>query len=193
MFENILKGNREFVEDDYRKNTAFYQALAKGQNPQVLWIGCSDSRVVPERITSLKPGDLFVHRNIGNIIPSNDWSFVTVLEYAIRHLKVKHIVICGHSDCGAMKALDREGDDAYIPLWLNNAREAKERVDRKLGIVTTQEAMKQRKKMIELENIRLQTEHLKKYPIVARALEKGDISVHGVYYDLESGQISVVT
>ncbi|MDH7593650.1 MAG: carbonic anhydrase [Methanomicrobiales archaeon] len=193
MFENILKGNREFVEEDFRKNTAFYQTLAKGQNPQILWIGCSDSRVVPERITASKPGDLFVHRNIGNIVPCNDWNFVTMVEYAIKHLKVRHIVICGHSDCGAMKALDKEGDDAYIPLWLNNAREAKERVDRKMGVVTSQEAMKQRKKMIELENIRLQTEHLKKYPIVARALEKGDISVHGVYYDLESGQISVVT
>lgn len=193
MFESILKGNREFVDGDYKRNIDFFNALTKGQNPKILWIGCSDSRVVPEIITSSRPGELFVHRNVGNIIPYNDWNFAAVLEYAIRHLKVKHIIICGHSDCGAMKALDKEGDDAFIPLWLNNAREAKERIDKKMGVVTTQEEMKQRRKMIELENIRLQTEHLKKYPLVARALEKGEILVHGIYYELESGQISVVT
>ncbi len=193
MLEKILGGNRKFVDGDYRKHLELFQELAKGQHPGVLWIGCSDSRVVPERITGSNPGELFVQRNIGNVIPVHDWNVATVLEYAIRHLKVKHIVVCGHSDCGAMKALDRETDDAYIPLWLNNAREAKERVDRKMGPVSTPEAMKQRKKMIELENVRLQIEHLKRYPLVARALERDEIALHGLYYDLETGQLSVVT
>ncbi|MDD1659097.1 MAG: carbonic anhydrase, partial [Methanomicrobiales archaeon] len=108
MIEKFLEGNRAFVAGDFTDKKSFYASLAKGQSPKVLWIGCSDSRVTPERITSAEAGELFVHRNIGNIVPLSSWSFATVLEYALRHLKVQEIVVCGHSDCGAMKALGKE-------------------------------------------------------------------------------------
>jgi len=138
------------------------------------------------------PGTLFVHRNVGNIAPMHDWNFASVLEYAIRHLKVKEIVICGHSDCGAIKALDKESDDAYIPLWLNNAVEAKKRVDARISPPKTPEERKARSEMIEKENIALQIEHLKRYPLVKEALLKGEVQVHGLYYDLETGMLTKV-
>jgi len=192
MIEKMLEGNSRFVEYEFKKHHDFYTKLSQGQNPSVLWIGCSDSRVNPERFTCSKPGEIFVQRNVGNIVSLHDWNFATVLEYAINHLKVKHIVICGHSDCGAMKALDKETDDVYIPLWLNNAREAKERVDKRISLPQTPKAMKERKRMIELENIKLQVEHLKDYPLVKKAVIHGTVALHGMYYDLENGVLSVL-
>ena len=133
MIDKLLEGNKKFREGFFKENKAHYEELAKGQSPSVLWIGCSDSRLQTGHITQTMPGTLFIQRNIGNVAPIHDWNFATVLEYAIRHLKVKEIVICGHSDCGAIKALDKETDDVYIPLWLNNAMDAKSRVDAKIS------------------------------------------------------------
>ena len=132
MIDQLLEGNKKFRETVFKQNFDHYQELVKGQSPPVLWIGCSDSRIQTGHITQMKPGHLFIQRNIGNVAPIHDWNFATVLEYAIKHLKVRDIVICGHSDCGAIKALDKELDDVYIPLWLNNAIEAKNRVDSKI-------------------------------------------------------------
>lgn len=115
-----------------------------------------------------------------------------MLEYAIKHLKVKEIVICGHSDCGAIKALDAETDDMYIPLWLNNAREAKQRVDARMPAPKTPEEIRERSRLIEHENVRLQIEHLKTYPLVKNALKDGKIGVHGLYYDLSTGALTRV-
>ena len=168
--------------------------LVESQHPTVLWIGCSDSRVNAERITHCRAGELFTHRNIGNIVPTHDWNFATVLEYAVRHLKVKDIVICGHSDCGALKALDADmTGDAYIPMWINNAREAQVRVDARRGKpATTPEEKAARKKEIEIENIRLQMEHLRTYPLVTEAEKNGKLEVHGLYYDLNTGVLSKI-
>jgi carbonic anhydrase len=190
MIDSFLEGNRKFLERDFHRHAELYESLSRGQNPSVLWIGCSDSRVNPERVTWSKSGQLFVQRNIGNIIPSHDWNFATVLEYAINHLKIKDIVICGHSDCGAMKALDKETEDVYIPLWLTNAQEAKARVDKSLPHSGAPEQAKIRKRMIEQENIRLQVEHLRTYPLVKKALKQGSITIHGLYYNLEDGTLT---
>jgi carbonic anhydrase len=188
MIDNLLEGNHRFIEKDFKPHGEHYQKLAKGQSPKVLWIGCSDSRVPPERITCARAGEIFVHRNIGNVVPNNDWNFATVLEYAIRHLKVSDVVICGHGDCGAMKALDAETTDAYIPLWLNNARRAKQAVDASEKPLNPGE----RKRRIELENIRLQMEHLRNYPLVRNAEKEGKIALHGLYYDPETGKLTKV-
>jgi carbonic anhydrase len=189
MIDQLLSGNEKFRNTTFKENRALYAELTKGQNPPVLWIGCSDSRIQTGHITNTMPGTLFLHRNIGNMAPVSDWSLSTVLEYGIKHLKVQHIVICGHSDCGAIKALDKELDDAYIPNWLNNAVEAKLRIDAKMKKPSTPAEAKQRSKMIEQENVRLQIEHLKTYPLVKEALAKGQIRMHGLYYDLETGAL----
>jgi carbonic anhydrase len=192
VIEKFLDGNRAFITGDFADKKSFYTSLAKGQSPKVLWIGCSDSRVNPERITSAEAGELFVHRNIGNIVPLSSWSFATVLEYAIRHLKVEEIVVCGHSDCGAMKALGKETEDVYIPLWLNNAGEVLAKVEAEIGKLPRPPDERGRRRMIELENVRLQIAHLRTYPLVRRAEAEGTIRVHGLYFDLDSGRVTRV-
>ncbi|MDO9033620.1 MAG: carbonic anhydrase [Methanoregula sp.] len=136
-------------------------------------IWCSDSWVNPERITGTIPGELLVQRNIGNIVPLQDWNFATVLEFALMKLRVEHIIICGHSDCGAIKALDNEKDcDYYISIWLNNAKEAKDRLDVKIKKPETHEEIKKRYRLIELEKILLQMEHLKAHPLVKKTIKE---------------------
>jgi carbonic anhydrase len=192
MIDRFIEGNRKFLKEDFSKDPEHYGSLVSSQSPTVLWIGCSDSRVNPERITGARAGEIFVQRNIGNIVPVHDWNFATVLEYAVKHLKVQDIVICGHSDCGAMKALDKESADAYIPLWLNNAVDAKARVDARMPPPKTPEEEKKRKREIEMENIALQIEHLRTYPPVKEAEKGGKIQIHGLYFDLATGVLTKV-
>lgn len=192
MIEKFLEGNKRFREEDFEKNPGHYSALASGQHPAVLWIGCSDSRVDAERITGAQAGEIFVQRNIGNIVPVHDWNFATALEYALNHLKVDDIVICGHSDCGAIKALDEESDDAYVPLWLNNAMEAKRRVEARIQVPKTPEEEVLRRRLIEIENVGLQIEHLRTYPPVRVAEKEGQVRLHGLYFDLATGELKKV-
>ncbi|HVP94217.1 MAG TPA: carbonic anhydrase [Methanoregulaceae archaeon] len=193
LIDQLLAGNQEFKNNDFDKNPTLYQDLAMAQNPGILWIGCSDSRSDPERITNAPPGELFVTRDIGNIVPNHDWNMASVVEYSINYLGVKEIVICGHSDCGAMKALDKNISDPYIPLWLNDAREAQVRIDIQRHYADTPDEQKERSHQIELENVRLQIEHLLTYPSVRQAVAEGRIQVHGLYYDLATGTLSRVT
>lgn len=191
--ERMFLGNEVFRATDFLPNLTYWRKIVLGQQPKILWIGCSDSRVNPERITGSVPGELFVQRNIGNIVPLQDWNFTTVLEYALMHLMVEHIIICGHSDCGAIKALDNdENGDYYISVWLNNAMEAKERVDAKIKKPETPEEIRARIRMIELENIRLQMEHLKLHPLVKKAIKERPIAFHCLYFDLMSGKLTRV-
>jgi carbonic anhydrase len=191
MADKLLDGNRAFREGEFTRDKEYFGTLAQGQSPPTLWIGCSDSRVGPERITGSRAGELFVHRNIGNVVAVNCMSFATVAEYAINHLKVKEIVVCGHSDCGAMKALaaGKEGGDAFIPLWLNNAAEAKQRLEKR----GTPAGEKEMRTALEKENVRVQLEHLRAYPLVKKAIAEGRLKVRGLYYDLATGTLSEVT
>lgn len=192
MIDNLLLGNYKFRESDFTPNIDHYRELANSQHPTVLWVGCSDSRLQTGHITQAKAGELFIQRNIGNIVPIHDWNFATVLEYAIVHLHVKDVVICGHSNCGAIRALDKESTDSYIPLWLNNAREAKERVDKKIDPPKTLAEKDERYRLIEQENVRLQIEHLYTYPLLKRAVDEKKVEVHGLYYDLGTGALTRV-
>jgi carbonic anhydrase len=193
LVEQLLQGNLKFRDDVYNASIERNQELVAGQNPGVLWIGCSDSRSDPERITSAEPGELFITRNVGNIVSNHDWSMAAVLEYSINYLNVQEIIICGHSDCGAIKALDKNLNDPYISLWLNDAREAKTRVDSRIPVPKTPEEMKERYHQMELENVRLQVEHLMTYPSVKKAVNEGRVNITGLYYDLATGTLSVVT
>ena len=190
MLEELFEGNKKFQETFFKENIAQYRELTGGENPKVLWIGCSDARIQTGHITNAPPGTLYIHRNMGNIAPNHDWNFASVLEYAIIHLKVEDIVICGHSDCDAIRAHDQDLQDAYIPLWLNEAREAKNRVDSWIAPPRTQEEMEGRWKQIEMENVRLQVEHLVSYPFVKKAADEGKIKIYGIYYDLSTGVLS---
>ncbi len=193
MISKLIDGNRRFVSDVFDRERDYFAELAKHQRPTVLWIGCSDSRVPVNTITQTKPGEIFVHRNVANIVATNDWNLSAVLEFSINHLKIPDIVICGHYGCGGIAALDETNDDdRYIPIWLNNAYKARERVDEKLTGLHFQITDEQRSNLIVEENVRLQLEHLLDYPFVKTAMRLGKLAVHGWVYDMSSGDIRVV-
>ncbi len=193
MTEKLLEGNRRFVAETFVQERALYAELAKGQKPTVLWIGCSDARLTVSTITNTKPGEVFVHRNIGNIVATNDWNLSAVLEYAINHLRIPDVVVCGHYGCGGMAALDAgDAGDRYIPIWLINASAAKRRVDEKIGSLHTELLPEKRMRLIVEENVRLQLEHLNEYPFVRQAREAGKLRLHGWVYDIGTGEIRIL-
>ncbi len=193
MISTLLNGNKRFVSDVFGRERDYFEELAKQQRPTVLWIGCSDSRVPVNTITQTRPGEIFVHRNVANIVATNDWNLSAVLEFSINHLMIPDIVVCGHYGCGGIAALDdKNADDRYIPIWLNNAYKARERVDDKLLELHFQIPEEQRMNLIVEENVRLQLEHLQEYPFVRTAMLGGSLSLHGWVYDMSNGEIKIV-
>ena len=193
MITTLLEGNKRFVAEHFQKEKEYYNALQKEQRPTVLWIGCSDSRVAVNTITNTRPGEGFVHRNVGNIVATNDWNLSAVLEFTINHLHIPDVVICGHYGCGGINALDEDHcDDKYLPIWLINAYKAKERVDEKLKALHIEMHQEQRMKLIVEENVRLQLEHLQEYPFVKSAMQNKKLNLHGWVYDMSSGEIRIV-
>jgi carbonic anhydrase len=193
LISRLLEGNKRFVATVFAKEKAYFSELAREQRPTVLWIGCSDSRLAVNVITDTRPGEVFVHRNVGNVVAENDWNLSAVLEFSINHLKIPDIVICGHYGCGGIAALETEdSEDRYIPIWLINAYKAKERVDEKLRSLHVDLPPEQRHKLIVEENVRLQLEHLHEYPFVRRASREAKLRTHGWVYDMDVGEIRVV-
>lgn len=194
MIQTLLNGNRRFVTEVFEKDREFYVELAEEQKPTVLWIGCSDSRVPVNTITQTKPGEVFVHRNVGNVVATNDWNLSAVLEFSINHLHIPDIVICGHYGCGGINALSEESpDDKYIPVWLINAYKAKELVDQKLSALHIEISPEKRMQLIVEENVRLQLEHLQEYPFVRKAMGDKKLNIHGWVYDMATGEIKIVS
>jgi carbonic anhydrase len=193
MITTLLEGNKRFVAETFEKEKEFFASLAKDQKPTVLWIGCSDSRVPVNTITQTRAGEVFTHRNVGNIVATNDWNLSAVLEFSINHLRIPDIVICGHYGCGGIAALDDDNcDDKYIPIWLINAYKAKERVDEKLRALHIEMPKEKRMELIVEENVRLQLEHLQEYPFVRTAMKGKNLILHGWVYDMNSGEIKIV-
>ncbi|HEY5995504.1 MAG TPA: carbonic anhydrase [Candidatus Deferrimicrobiaceae bacterium] len=193
MITTLLEGNKRFVADTFSKEKARYADLAKAQKPTVLWIGCSDSRVPVNTITQSGAGEVFVHRNVGNIVATNDWNLSAVLEFSINHLRIPDIVICGHYGCGGIEAMEEDSpEDKYIPIWLINAYKAKERVEDKIGGLHIDLPPEKRKELIVEENVRLQLEHLQEYPFIRKAMREKQVNIHGWVYDMNSGEIKVL-
>src|SRR5512139_1842249 len=164
MITTLLDGNRRFVTEVFDRERDYFADLAKMQRPTVLWIGCSDSRVPVNTITQTKAGEIFVHRNVANIVATNDWNLSAVLEFSINHLQIPDVVVCGHYGCGGIHALDEDApDDKYIPVWLINVYKAKDRVDDKLRALHIEITEEKRMQLIVEENVRLQLEHLQDY------------------------------
>ncbi len=189
-FQRFVEGAQRFRSDFFERERDLMEALAqKGQFPSALIIGCSDSRVIPEQITGARPGDLFVSRVIANIVPpadAADAAVGAVLEYAVEHLHVGHIVVLGHDGCGGMQALAAGVDperEPHIARWLAFARPALERVE---GQGLTGDA--HLRALVEA-NVLLQLEHLQSYPAVRRALDADELEIHGWVYDLHTGQV----
>lgn len=184
-------GFRERVFPEYGDDFA---RLATGQDPVALFITCADSRVSPEMITDAAPGDLFVSRNVGNLVPAYGemlGGVSAVVEFAVRALRVPHIIVCGHSDCGAMKALcdpaqlDQDGMPT-VRSWLRNAEAASSVVRATFAGLSETDMVA----ALVRQNVALQLQHLRTHPSVAAALAAGSIALHGWVYDIGAGLIA---
>lgn len=190
---HLLARAAEFRGKVFPSNSALYQRLAShGQSPKALMISCADSRVVPELITQAEPGDLFVCRNAGNIVPpfsQANGGVSSAVEYAVVALGVRDIVVCGHSDCGAMKAFSNPAAMEKMPnvaAWLRHAHAAHCVVcDAYPADLPPAESTR----ALALENVVVQINHLRTHPSVASALARGDLTLHGWFFDIETGEI----
>ncbi|PIF04600.1 MAG: carbonic anhydrase [Arcobacter sp.] len=196
MISKLIKGNQKFKDTYFHKLEGKFDHLIEyGQSPDVLFIGCSDSRVVPDLIMDSKPGDMFILRNIGNFVPKykkdNDFhGSSAAIEYAVSVLHVRDIIICGHSHCGACESLykDLSQDEHLIHVrkWLELGAKAKEITLSKIKDKTDMEAIY---RMTEKESIKIQLENLLTYPEILRKIKSGQLDIHGWYYKIENGSI----
>ncbi|WP_016956742.1 carbonic anhydrase [Catenovulum agarivorans] len=190
--EEIVRGVKKFQQHGYPERKALFKELANGQSPEVLFITCADSRIDPNLLTNAEPGDLFICRNAGNVVPphSNATGGMTAsIEFAVTILGVKHIVICGHTDCGAMRGvIDPAGLDAvpHVKNWLGHCRAAGEIVKAKYGKLEPAHM----NDVIEA-NVVMQMLHLKTHPAVAVQLAQKTVSIHGWVYDIKNGKVKV--
>lgn len=195
-FEGLVEGVRQFREQIYPERQEQFQRLASGQRPHTLFITCADSRVVPEMFTQTEPGELFVCRNIGNIVPAYGemmGGVSAIVEYACTALGVSHVVVCGHSDCGAMKALLDPDDPGLrrmptVASWLRNAQAARSVVEvMRPGL----DGPAKVQALVE-QNVRTQLQHLRTHPAVAARLAEGSLTLHGWVYEIEGGSVSAL-
>lgn len=182
----------KFQNEVYPAKKELFERLSKGQEPEALFITCSDSRIEPAMITQTDPGELFICRNAGNIIPphtNNTGAMTASIEFAVAALKIPHIVICGHTECGAMKgAMFPEGLTSlpHVKEWLGYSKAA---VDVMEAIAPEDADDDARMKILLEQNVILQLQHLKTHPSVAARLAKGDLRLHGWVYDIKTGDV----
>ena len=188
--QKIIKGYLQFKESGFKERKDLFEKLSNSQSPEVLFITCSDSRIDPNLITQTEPGDLFVIRNAGNIVPPHTVEsdgIVASIEFAVVALGVKHIVVCGHSNCGAMKgALNTSGLTALpkVKSWLNYCSEAVALVESREGDLMSDEL-----NSVTQENVLLQIRRLQQYPEISKRLTTGGIEIHGWVYEIADGTI----
>jgi carbonic anhydrase len=195
VLEQLKAGIRRFQTGVYPEQAEMYRrAASEPQEPHTLFIACADSRIDPETITQSKPGDLFVLRNIGNLIPAYGemlGGVSAVVEYAVSLLKVKHIVVCGHADCGAMKGLLAPGSVTSMPAvqnWLKNAATAMS-VAQALGVQHEAPAVLMRR--VTEQNVLLQIQHLRTHPSVAAAMARQELTISGWVYEIGTGEVRI--
>ncbi|MFP4159043.1 MAG: carbonic anhydrase [Desulfobacterales bacterium] len=183
--KNIFENNRNWVDSISSSDPDFFAGLSKRQNPQYLWIGCSDSRVPPELICSMMPGEIFVHRNIANLALHNDLNFLSVLEYAVDVLRVKHVIVCGHYGCGGIKAAIDGGEHGLIDNWLAHIRQLYRDFHARIDAVEGEDA--KLRLLCEL-NVSAQVTNICQTPVVQKAWKSSACpAVHGLIYDIEDG------
>ncbi|GGE53079.1 carbonic anhydrase [Pedobacter psychrotolerans] len=186
-YEALLQGNKDWVRDTIDKDPGFFDKLSDGQNPPVLWIGCSDSRVPANQITNTKPGDIFVHRNIANVVVHTDMNMLSVLDYSVNVLKVKHVIVCGHYGCGGVKAALGNKQVGIIDNWLRNIRDVYRTHELEMSAI--QDPVKRFDRLVELNAIE-GASNIMNTSIVQAAWANGqELSVHAWVYSLKTGII----
>lgn len=185
IFEKIFVNNKKWVQEKLDTDPDYFKKLSLGQNPPILWIGCSDSRVPANEITGTNPGEVFVHRNIANMVIHTDMSLLSVLDYAVNVLKVRHIIVCGHYGCGGVLAALGNQQIGLIDNWLRNIKDVYRLHKYEIDSLETEE--QRGRKLVEL-NIQEQVYNLVKTSIVQSAwTNQQELYVHGLVYDVGNG------
>lgn len=185
-YNRLLEGNKKWAREQLATDPQYFAKLMPVQTPEHLWIGCSDSRVPAETITGSVPGDIFVHRNIANLVVHTDLNLLSVLEYAVKILKVKHIILCGHYGCGGIKSSMENIAYGYVDNWLRNIKEIYVRNAEELEKIEDADARLNR--LVEI-NVVEQVSNLCKTKVVQQALEEKSLEVHGWVYGMQDGVI----
>ena len=186
-YKNLLTGNKKWVKERLSQDPTYFERLAKGQSPEVLWIGCSDSRVPANEITATNPGEIFVHRNIANMVVHSDMNLLSVLDYAVNILKVKHVIVCGHYGCGGVKAAMSNEQYGLVDNWLRHIKDVYRLHEQELDSIENEEERFNR--FAEL-NVIEQVFDLSKTSIIQNAWRSRSLPmVHGWIYDLRTGII----
>jgi carbonic anhydrase len=189
-YKKLLLGNKAWVQDRLTAQPGYFQRTAEQQQPEFLWIGCSDSRVPAEDITGAEPGELFVHRNIANLVVHTDVNFLAVLQYAVEVLKINHVIVCGHYNCGGVKNAMTKQDLGILNTWLSHIKDIYRFHRRELETIAEEQARWDR--LVEL-NVADQVQNIAQMACVQKAWhESKRPMIHGWVYDLRSGYIKEI-
>ena len=190
-YEKLLLENKAWASEKINDDPEYFNRLAHIQTPEFLWIGCSDSRVPANEITGTQPGEIFVHRNIANMVVNTDVNLLSVLDYAVNHLKVKHVIVCGHYGCGGIKAAATQSDFKYVlNMWLRNIKDVYRLHREELDAI--KDGAKRDDRLVEL-NVQEQVNNLAKTSIIQRAWKQNNApDLHGWVYGLKDGLIKPV-
>ncbi|MCF4100714.1 carbonate dehydratase [Gillisia sp. M10.2A] len=187
LYSSLIDNNKKWVATKLEQDPHFFDKLAKGQQPPVLWIGCADSRVPANEIIGAEPGEVFVHRNIANMVVHSDMNMLSVLDYAVNVLKVKHVIVCGHYGCGGVKAAMENNSIGLIDNWIRHIKDVYRLHKKDLDAVDNKEV--RFNKFVEL-NVKEQVYDLAKTSIVQNAWGNNqDLHIHGWVYGVDSGII----
>ena len=188
FYKKILDNNKKWVDNQLALDPEYFKDLAKGQQPPLLWIGCSDSRVPANEIIGAKPGEVFVHRNIANMVIHSDMNMLSVLDYAVNVLKVKHVIVCGHYGCGGVKAAMGNQSIGLIDNWIRHIKDVYRLHEHYLDTIKDEE--ERFNKFVEV-NAQEQVFDLAKTSIVQNAWRNGqELTLHGWTYGLNSGYVT---
>ena len=184
--DRVFQNNKQWIKDKLASDAHYFENLGEGQNPELLFIGCSDSRVTAEELMGLGPGEVFVHRNIANMVISIDLNAMSVVNYAVEHLKVNHVVVCGHYACGGVKAAMQSADLGILNSWLRNIRDVYRIHKKELNTIACEEEKYDR--LVEL-NVQEQCINLIKTAAVQKAARERGLKVHGWVFDVHTGEL----
>ena len=185
-YEVLLKDNKYWAARKLAEDPGFFERLLHVQSPEFLWIGCSDSRVPPDQITQTEPGEIFIHRNVANLVVNTDVNLMSVVDYAVNHLKIKHVVVCGHYGCGGVKAAISNTDfNQVLNMWLRNIKDIYRIHRKELELISDEN--KKVDRLVEI-NVKEQVFNLAKTAIIQKAWSSEQRpDLHGWVYDLHDG------
>ena len=191
LYEKLLQDNKTWAAAQIEKDPEYFERLVHLQAPEILWIGCSDSRVPANQITGTEPGEIFVHRNVANLVVNTDVNLLAVLDYAVTHLKVKHVIVCGHYGCGGIKAASTKNDyKPVLNMWLRNIKDVMRHHRNELEKIVDEKELFDR--LVEL-NVQEQVYNLAKTTIIQRCWEMEERpDLHGWVYGLKNGIIKPI-